>query len=30
MPDLLHPNLLGSEIYAAAIWQPLLALLEGR
>jgi len=27
MPDLLHPNLLGYQIYTAAIWQPLLAAL---
>jgi lysophospholipase L1-like esterase len=30
MPDLLHPSLLGYQIYAAAIWRPLLALLEGQ
>src|SRR5262249_61677599 len=30
LPDLLHPSLLGYQIYAAAIWRPLVAMLEGR
>jgi hypothetical protein len=30
MPDLLHPSLLGFQAYAAAIWRPLVAMLEGR
>ncbi|HEV3447865.1 MAG TPA: GDSL-type esterase/lipase family protein, partial [Gemmataceae bacterium] len=27
MPDYIHPSLLGYEIYAAAVWQPLLQML---
>lgn len=27
MPDFLHPSLLGYQIYTAALWEPLMALL---
>jgi beta-glucosidase len=30
MPDFLHPSLAGYRIYAASIWHPLMALLDGQ
>ena len=29
MPDFGHPNLRGYQLYTAAIWKPLMALLVG-